>query len=71
VIAEFDYTHPIIDINVRRMQKSIYQVNKGTRVKLCGSYFHSPDLGPDQIGSHEAGFSSGKEAATQLLSEIR
>lgn len=71
VIAEFDYTHPIIDINVRRMQKSIYQVNEGTRVKLCGSYFHSPDLGPDQIGSHEAGFSSGKKAATQLLSEIR
>lgn len=71
IIKEFDYTHPIIDINVRRMQKDIYTVNEGTRVKLCGSYFHSPELGPDQIGSHEAGFSSGKEAASQLLSEVK
>lgn len=71
VIAEFDYTHPIIDINVRRMQKDIYQVNEATRVKLCGSYFHSKDLGPDQIGSHEAGFCSGRDAAGQLMREMR
>src|SRR6202035_4651810 len=30
VIAEFDYTHPIIDVNVRDMQKDIYQVNEAT-----------------------------------------
>ena len=71
VIAEFDYTHPIIDINVRRMQHGIYQVNEGTRVKLAGSYFHSPDLGPDQIGSHEAAWSSGREAARQLIRDMR
>ncbi len=71
VIAEFDYTHPIIDINVRNMQKDIYRVNEATRVKICGSYFHSKQLGPDQIGFHEAAFSSGRDAASQLLREIR
>jgi uncharacterized protein len=71
VIAEFDYNHPILDINVRNMQNDIYQVNEATRVKLCGSYFHSKDMGVDLIGSHEAAFASGKEAAEQLLREMR
>ncbi|MFH8220734.1 NAD(P)/FAD-dependent oxidoreductase [Streptomyces sp. NPDC018057] len=70
VIAEFPYTHPIIDIHVRDMQKSIYDVNAGSRVKLCGSYFHAKRHGVDQIGSHEAGYSSGMEAARQLISEL-
>jgi predicted NAD/FAD-binding protein len=70
VIARFPYTHPIIDNQVRELQKDIYDVNEGTRVKLCGSYFHSRKLGWDQIGSHEAGFSSGGEAARQLLEEL-
>ncbi|EYT83427.1 amine oxidase [Streptomyces sp. Tu 6176] len=70
VIAEFPYTHPIIDIHVRDMQKSIYDVNVGSRVKLCGSYFHAKRHGVDQIGSHEAGYSSGMEAARQLISEL-
>ncbi|BBB00140.1 putative amine oxidase [Actinacidiphila reveromycinica] len=70
VIAEFPYTHPIIDVHVRNLQKDIYEVNEGTRVKLCGSYFHSKQLHWDQIGSHEAAFSSGMEAAAQLLREL-
>ncbi|WP_043261601.1 FAD-dependent oxidoreductase, partial [Streptomyces sp. e14] len=70
VIARFPYTHPIIDNQVRELQKDIYDVNEGTRVKLCGSYFHSRKLGWDQIGSHEAGFSSGAEAARRLLDEL-
>ncbi|MGW7528428.1 NAD(P)/FAD-dependent oxidoreductase [Streptomyces sp. NPDC054783] len=70
VIARFPYTHPIIDNPVRELQKDIYDVNEGPRVKLCGSYFHSRGLGWDQIGSHEAGFSSGAEAARQLLEEL-
>ncbi|MFJ9843485.1 hypothetical protein ACIRYZ_24080 [Kitasatospora sp. NPDC101155] len=44
VIAEFPYTHPILDVRVRELQKDIYRVNEGTRVKLCGSYFHSKAL---------------------------
>jgi uncharacterized protein len=71
VIAEFDYTHPIIDIAVRRMQQDIYQVNEQTRVKLAGSYFHSKELGPDQIGSHEAAWASGREAARQVIADLR
>ncbi|MEE1931393.1 FAD-dependent oxidoreductase [Streptomyces sp. TRM 70351] len=71
VIAEFAYTHPVIDVHVRELQKDIYDVNEGPRVKLCGSYFHSKRLHWDQIGSHEAAFSSGAEAAAQLLRELR
>ncbi len=70
VIAEFDYTHPVIDMALRERQSVIYRANEGTRVKLAGSYFHSRQLGPDLIGSHEAAFSSGADAAAQLLSEL-
>ncbi|MFD8393986.1 NAD(P)/FAD-dependent oxidoreductase [Streptomyces sp. NPDC059680] len=70
VIARFRYTHPILDGAVRDLQHDIYRVNDGTRVKLCGSYFHSKKLGVDQIGSHEAAWASGKEAALQLLAEL-
>ncbi|MCW7940865.1 amine oxidase [Streptomyces hygroscopicus] len=70
VIAEFPYTHPIIDIHVRNMQQDIYGVNVGTRVKLCGSYFHAKRHGRDLVGSHEAGYSSGMEAAAQLIREL-
>ncbi|MGR8007745.1 NAD(P)/FAD-dependent oxidoreductase [Streptomyces hypolithicus] len=70
VIAEFPYTHPIINVAVREMQKDIYDVNEGTRVKLCGSYFHAKRHGVDQIGSHEAGYSSGMETAAQLIGEL-
>lgn len=70
VIAEFPYAHPVIDIHVRDMQKNVYDVNEGTRVKLCGSYFHAKRHGVDQIGSHEAGYSSGMDVARQLISEL-
>ncbi|BBC32402.1 Protoporphyrinogen oxidase [Streptomyces graminofaciens] len=70
VIAEFPYTHPIIDVPVREMQKDIYDVNIGTRVKLCGSYFHAKRHGVDQIGSHEAGYSSGMDVARQIVGEL-
>ncbi|WP_405625712.1 NAD(P)/FAD-dependent oxidoreductase [Streptomyces sp. NBC_01396] len=70
VLAEFDYTHPVIDMALRERQSVIYDANEGTRVKLCGSYFHSKQLGPDQIGSHEAAFAAGAEAAAQLLREL-
>jgi predicted NAD/FAD-binding protein len=70
VIAEFPYSHPVIDIHVRDMQKNIYDVNEGTRVKLCGSYFHAKRHGVDQIGSHEAGYSSGMDVARQLIREL-
>ncbi|SFU36717.1 NAD(P)/FAD-dependent oxidoreductase [Pseudoduganella namucuonensis] len=67
VIREFDYSHPVIDMAVRKMQGEIYSLNHQGRVKLCGSYFHSRELGADLIGSHEAAFSSGAEAAKSVL----
>ncbi|MEU6483293.1 FAD-dependent oxidoreductase [Streptomyces sp. NPDC046887] len=70
VIAEFPYTHPVIDVPVREMQQHIYDVNDGTRVKLCGSYFHAKRHGVDQIGSHEAAYSSGMDVAARIISEL-
>lgn len=70
VIRTFHYEHPVLDMAMRRAQQTIYEVNEGLRVKLCGSYFHSKQQYHDQIGSHEAAFSAGKEAAAQLLREL-
>lgn len=63
VIREIAYTHPIIDLPVRQAQRGIQSVNQEGRIKLAGSYFHSPKIGLDLIGSHEAGFVSGISAA--------
>ncbi|MFE6038315.1 NAD(P)/FAD-dependent oxidoreductase [Streptomyces sp. NPDC056452] len=70
VIAEFRYTHPIIDNSVWEVQKDIYRLNEGTRLKLCGSYFHVKETELDKLGFHESGHVSGKEAAAQLLREL-
>lgn len=70
VIAEIPYTHPIIDMGVREMQRGIYDVNRDGRIALCGSYFHAPKIGPDLIGSHEAAFCSGREAALTVRDQL-
>lgn len=67
VIREISYTHPIIDMPVRTMQKGIQGVNAEGRVKLAGSYFHAPRIGLDLIGSHEAGHVSGLLAADAVV----
>jgi predicted NAD/FAD-binding protein len=67
IVREFDYTHPIIDVHVRNMQRALYAINDVGRIRFCGSYFHSKKIGPDLIGSHEAGFASGLEAARVVL----
>lgn len=66
VIRELPYTHPVIDMDVRSMQRTIYSVNDDSPIKLAGSYFHSPKIGCDLIGSHEAGFVSGLKAAESV-----
>ena len=66
VIRELPYTHPIIDMGVRSMQSTVYTVNDTGRIKLAGSYFHSPKIGHDLIGSHESGFVSGLRAAAAV-----
>lgn len=71
VIRELRYAHPVIDMDLRRLQEDIYAVNDGTRLKLAGSYFHSKQLHHDQIGSHEAAFASGMEAAAGIVADLR
>jgi predicted NAD/FAD-binding protein len=70
IVREIPYTHPVISVEVRDLQQEIYEVNEGGRVKLCGSYFHSKQLGPDLIASHEAAFSSGGEAGRAVLRQL-
>ncbi len=70
VIREIAYTHPVIDLPVRQMQKGIQSVNKEGRIKLAGSYFHAPKIGLDLIGSHEAGHVSGLLAAEAVLRDL-
>jgi len=67
VIRDIAYRHVVIDVGLRSRQPDIYQVNAAGPVVFCGSYFHSQKLGPDQVGSHEAAFSSGVRAAESLL----
>lgn len=70
VIKELPYTHPVIDMDVRALQRTIYEVNDTGRIKLAGSYFHSPKIGHDLIGSHEAGFVSGQKAAQAVARAV-
>lgn len=70
VLREIPYRHPILTTEVRAAQKDIYTLNEGGRVKYCGSYFHSQDLGPDSTGYHEAAFVSGKEAGRSVRREL-
>jgi predicted NAD/FAD-binding protein len=63
VIASFDYTHPIVDIAVRNLQKDIHAINEVNRIKFCGSYIHCRKMGRDSLGSHEAAYDSGVAAA--------
>lgn len=69
VIADVRYQHPVIDLNLRRLQPEIYQLANTAQVALAGSYFHSTDLGWDVVGSHEAAHSSGVRAMRQLLGD--
>ncbi len=71
VVCELPYSHPVIDMEVRAMQKTVYEVNDSDRIKLAGSYFHSPKIGPDLIGSHEAGFVSGLKAAGAIARDLK
>jgi predicted NAD/FAD-binding protein len=73
IIYETVYRHPIISQVVRDMQADIYGpagLQSHKLIKFCGSYFHSQKIGPDLIGSHEAGFSSGTAAAAAILREL-
>ncbi|MFF5018228.1 hypothetical protein [Streptomyces sp. NPDC001165] len=58
------------DMALRERQSVIYDANEGGRVKPAGSYFHSKQLGQDLIGSHEAAFSAGSQAAAEIPREL-
>ncbi len=71
IVCEIPYAHPVISMDARRMQRGIYRINDGSRIKLCGSYFHAKRIGPDLVGSHEAAFCSGAEAARSVRRALR
>jgi predicted NAD/FAD-binding protein len=71
IIRRLPYMHPIIDLPVRDMQTSIYEINgTDSRIKFCGSYFHAKKIGRDLVGSHEAAFCSGVEAAKAIQNQL-
>jgi predicted NAD/FAD-binding protein len=70
VIREIPYTHPVVTVEVRDMQQDVYEACQDGRIKFCGSYFHSKQLGADLIASHEAAFSSGTEAGRAVRREL-
>ncbi|MFD2338809.1 FAD-dependent oxidoreductase [Clavibacter tessellarius] len=67
VLADDRVRHPIIDFELRALQREIHRLTVSPRVALAGSYFHSSDLGWDVIGSHEAGYASGVRAVRALV----
>lgn len=69
VIAEFEFTHPIVSMPVRRIQHELHGIcrDPASPVVFAGSYVHSTTLGPDLVGSHEAACDSGFEAAEAIL----
>ncbi|MFE7659504.1 NAD(P)/FAD-dependent oxidoreductase [Streptomyces celluloflavus] len=71
VVKEIDYTHPVVTRDVLDLQSVIHTVNTGSRIKFCGSYFHSRRMGPDQIGAHEGAFCSGLDAARAVRAALR
>jgi uncharacterized protein len=53
ILREFDYEHPLFDINAIRAQPRLPELNQNGRTYFCGSYF--------QYGFHEDAFRSGVE----------
>jgi len=72
IIEDISYRHPVFNMDVRRLQPEIHAINEeGSRVKFAGSYIHSKQTGPDNIGSHEAAFASGSTAAQAVIRQAR
>ncbi len=54
------YLHPVYNPGAVAAQNELPQLNQGSRIKFCGSYF--------KYGFHEDAFQSGQEAAHAVLS---
>lgn len=68
LIAEFDYDHPIIDMQAYRIQNSIHKINDEGRIFFSGTYFSIKKAGPDFAGFHESGIQSSLEVVRRLKS---
>jgi len=66
VIAEFEYEHPIIDMQVYRIQDRIHDLNDEGRIYFSGTYFSIRKAGPDFAGFHESGIQSAMEVVRRL-----
>jgi predicted NAD/FAD-binding protein len=67
VIQSFEYEHPIIDMEVYRIQDRIHDLNDEGRIYFSGTYFSIRRAGPDFAGFHESGIQSAQEVVRRLL----
>jgi predicted NAD/FAD-binding protein len=58
IIREFEYDHPIFNLEAVKAQETLSQVNETGPVYFCGSYFG--------YGFHEDALKSGIAAAEKL-----
>ena len=58
VLKKMTYTHPIMSKAAMDTQAFLPELNQGSKIALCGSYFG--------YGFHEDGLRSGLEAAKSL-----
>jgi uncharacterized protein len=59
ILAEFDYEHPVFDLNAMNAQKRVAGIQGQNNIWLCGAW--------TGYGFHEDGLQSGYKAAVELL----
>jgi len=66
IIRKMRMEHPIIDLELYKMQDDLYQLNNEGNVLFSGTYFSIKRAGPDFAGFHESGISSAMDAVKAL-----
>ncbi len=61
ILGEYDYEHPLFDLNAIRAQPRLAELNQIGRTYFCGSYF--------RYGFHEDAFRSGIEVCRVITGE--
>ena len=61
VLRQYEYEHPIFDLNAINAQSKLHQLNNNGHTFFCGSYF--------KFGFHEDAFRSGLEVSRKITGE--
>lgn len=59
VLEQFEYEHPVFTVEAMRMQEKLHELNTGTQLYFCGSYF--------RYGFHEDAFRSAVSVCEHIL----